>query len=384
MIYRPTPIIKYIRFIKKKQAIGYSVLILVLFLLFFGVSFLTFKYIHAAGSFLGKLTPAQIVIYSIIEMLVASLCITVRVKFENQFLLFNRLAGMSAKDLIATGYFELLAAGFIHFTCNLSCLLGALAVAQISAPKLAAVTLINFIIYAGVTAIYLKTAVGIHEKEPGYPELTALSKKTKKKIFSGRLKNLSPGFLPLKLLFLGIKKNVSLLIFSCGFALSVFILAKFLLTQEKPVYFAASVFSTVCLVLIITALIQEYANMINHNLHLFLPLSLFAYMIQSMMPILAFVVPLTSLYLVLVATLSIKGFIVSVIFFLLYPFLIFNYNVIWGNSLRTALLSLLSLMMILFFGFVHIAVAVLFGCALVIISYTIAKTTYKNYSWRKF
>jgi len=113
-------------------------------------------------------------------------------------------------------------------------------------------------------------------------------------------------------------------------------------------------------------------------------LSLFAYMIQSMMPILVFIIPLISLYLILLATLSIKGFLISTIFFLLYPFFIFNINIIWGNSLKTALFSLLSMMMIIFFGFVHPAVAVLFGCALAVFSYATAKTTYKNYSWRKF
>ena len=183
---------------------------------------------------------------------------------------------------------------------------------------------------------------------------------------------------------MGIKKNLSLLIFVCGFILSVFILAKFLLSQEKTVYFAASIFSTGCLLLIIVALIQEYSTMINHNLQMFLPLSLFGYMIQSMMPILVFVVPLLSLYLILLAVLSIKGFVVSAIFLLIYPFLVFNLTVIWGNSLRTSLLSLISLMMIIFFGFVHIAVSVLFGTALAVISYTAAQTSYKNYSWRKF
>jgi len=53
-------------------------------------------------------------------------------------------------------------------------------------------------------------------------------------------------------------------------------------------------FSLACLMLIITPLIQEYATMINHNPYLFLPLSLFAYRIRSMMPILVFIG--TSLY----------------------------------------------------------------------------------------
>jgi hypothetical protein len=103
-----------------------------------------------------------------------------------------------------------------------------------------------------------------------------------------------------------------------------------------------------------------------------------------MMPILIVVVPLISLYLLLLAFLSIKGFVVSAIFLLLYPFLVYNLNVIWGNSLRTSLLSLISLLMIIFFGFVHIAVSVLFGTALAALSYSFAQTSYKNYSWRKF
>jgi hypothetical protein len=134
---------------------------------------------------------------------------------------------------------------------------------------------------------------------------------------------------------------------------------------------------------IVNALIQEYMALINGNFFLLQPLSLGKYFLAALRPVLLCVIPVSLCWLLFLAFRSPQGLLASLSLYLFSPVIGFNINVLFGNTLKSALLSIGILAAMVILCCVNIFLMLLFATVFLGSSYTGASFRFKNYAWRK-
>lgn len=291
---------------------------------------------------------------------------------------FFRIIGMDVSRSPGFLTLELCSATIVPFLCNLA----ALSVVFVSM-RLGGPTVVSVV--AAELCLYALSLYGI-----GRWRIRALKKNPVRFDADSRPRNSRRSRMPIlsrsldmKLFVRAVRIDLNFLGYTIGFMSAFVFSIRTTVSLPPEAAFAGGLFGSAFMLVLVDAMIQEYMGLINRNFFLLQPLSLVKYFFAALRPVLLCVSPVSLGWLLFLFFRSPQGLLASLPLHLFAPVISFNIGVVFGNTLKSGLLSIGALAALVILCCVNIFLMMVLATVIFLCSYANASFSFKNYAWRK-